>query len=190
MSHQGVPATFFDWCKRRQINSKSLSYCFKQPNERGKWEYKISKKASKVMKQVLEQLKTYCGLDCRVAGVDLFSNILNACQILKKLVVIFLPADNIFNTSNTLTLSCIVKAYLLMVVNLSRVSFHERTDSFHKFVGVCSHLEKVKFEGLYMIYCIYSIIQMLRTQLMFTFSVISLFRQYFRTNQRGRSSCG
>jgi len=38
MSHQGVPDTFFDWCKKRQINPKSLSYCFEPTNESEIWE--------------------------------------------------------------------------------------------------------------------------------------------------------
>ena len=86
MSQQGVYGAFFDWCKERQINPKSLSYYFELTNERGKWEAKISKKASKVMKQV-EQLKAYYGRDNVVANTDLFSNILNDCPKLKKLVV-------------------------------------------------------------------------------------------------------
>jgi len=59
MSHQGVPDIFFDWCKRRRINPKSLSYCFEPTNESGKWEWKTPK----VMKQV-EQLKAIIDLLC------------------------------------------------------------------------------------------------------------------------------
>jgi len=78
MSHQGVPDTFFDWCKRRQINPKSFSYCFEPTNEGGKWEWKISNNASKVMKQV-EQLKSYCILGCGMSNKNCVSNILNDC---------------------------------------------------------------------------------------------------------------
>ena len=86
MLHQDVPDSFFDWCKRRQINPKSLSYYFEQTNEQGKWEWKISKEAFKVMKQV-EQLNVYYRLDCDMTNTDFLSNILNDCPQLKKLIV-------------------------------------------------------------------------------------------------------
>ena len=51
-----------------------------------KSEWKISKKASKVMKQV-EQLKAYYRREKDMPNTDLFSNILNDCPNLKKLVL-------------------------------------------------------------------------------------------------------
>jgi len=86
IAHRDVHAALFDWCERRQIIPKSLSYCFEPTNEQGKWEWKASKKASKVMKQ-LEQLKAYYRFDYDMVNIDLASDIMNDCPKLKKLVV-------------------------------------------------------------------------------------------------------
>jgi len=153
MSHQGVPDAFFDWCGRRQITPKSLSYYFEPKNERGKWEWKISKKASKVMKQV-EQLKAYYRLNRVRTNTDLFSSILNNCPNLKKLDVANLPVDGYHLSNNPLTFSCKKGPYHLVDVEFSDVRFLSR-DGFRKFVDACPNLENVKFdicEGIHILY--------------------------------------
>jgi len=146
MSHQGVPDTFFDWCVRKQINPKSLSYYFVEHSNESdkKWECKVSKEACKVMKQV-EQLNAYYRIDDGMANADLVSNILDDCPKLRKLVV-DLHSSKYHHSSNILTLSCKRGPYLLINVNFVRVKFPLSTDSFHKFVDACPNLEMVKFD--------------------------------------------
>ena len=99
------------------------------------------------MKQV-EQLKAYYRWDKDMTNTDLFSNILNDCPKLKKLVVV-MPDVVItyFLSNNTLTFSCEMGPYQLEDVEFSRVRFPLSSDSFRKFVDACPNLEKVKFDS-------------------------------------------
>jgi len=69
--------------------------------EEGIWEWKISKKASKVMKEV-EQLNAYYRFDYGMANFDLFSNILNDCPKLKNCLCICNLPDHLNSAKRVL----------------------------------------------------------------------------------------